>query len=298
MILFRIIKKIIKKIGFGFKAEAVVLNPIDIYLSSERIPWTEGYNEYKWKLINEGVNSNEILHDFSNGNLPSSYGIGVDERVIEYPWLISQIPQNEGKFLDAGSTFNFNEIINLPILENKETYIYTFYPESNNYASKRISYVYGDLRSLPFKDSFFDTVVCHSTLEHIDMDNSMYGYELAHVEDVKIKSYEYLKVINELIRVASKAGKVLLSFPYGKFENHGFFQQFDSEMVKKIEDTAQDTCTLKKSFVTYKITGWEFCKQEECDDAVSYNPHTGKGKGNDNAAHSRAICFLELTKLN
>jgi Methyltransferase domain len=297
MILFRLIKKIIKKIGFGFKTEAVVLNPIDIYLSSERIPWTEGYNEYKWKVIAEGVNSNEILHNFSNGNITSSYGIGVDERVIEYPWLISQIPKNEGKFLDAGSTFNFNEIINLPILENKETYIYTFYPESNNYASKRISYVYGDLRSLPFKDSFFDTVVCHSTLEHIDMDNSMYGYELAHVEDVKIKSYEYLKVINELIRVASKAGKVLLSFPYGKFENHGFFQQFDAEMVKKIEDISKDTCTLKKSFVTYKTTGWEFCKQVECDDAVSYNPHTGKGKGNDNAAHSRAICFLELAKL-
>jgi ubiquinone/menaquinone biosynthesis C-methylase UbiE len=29
---------------------------------------------------------------------------------------------------------------------------------------------YGDLRVLPFKDNYFDEIVCQSTLEHIDMD--------------------------------------------------------------------------------------------------------------------------------
>jgi SAM-dependent methyltransferase len=294
--LIRRIKNKIKRIVCKSKSEIVTLNPIDIFLKSNSIPWSEGYSEYKWKLINDSIYDAAILKQFEEENIENGYGRNMDERVIEYPWLFSHLLKEKGTFLDAGSTFNFEEIISHPILENKDIHIYTYYPEPNNFASKRISYTYGDLRVLPFKNNFFDQVVCHSTLEHIDMDNSMYGYELSHVEDVKNKSFEYLKVINELVRVAKPNGKVFLTFPYGKFENHGFFQQFDAEMVEKIEEAVLPFCSIKKSFAKYLHTGWVFSTQAECNDALSYNPHTGKGKGNDNAAHSRAICFLEITK--
>ncbi len=266
------------------------------YKSFGSIPWSEGYIECKWELINKSINDNEILNQFSTEILPYGYGKSIDERVIEYPWLISHLQNGKSNFLDAGSTFNFKTLLEHPVLNEKDIYIYTYFPEQNNFLDKRVSYIYGDLRSLPFKDEFFETVVCHSTLEHIDMDNSMYGYTLEQSNNKNKKSYEYLKVINELVRVTQTGGKILLTFPYGIFENHGFFQQFDAEMVDKIEIGIQSLAEVRKSFAKYEETGWIFTSQTECNDAVSYNPHTGKGKGLDNAAHSRSICFMEIVK--
>lgn len=88
---------------------------------------------------------------------------------------------------------------------------------------------------LPFKSELFDTIICQSTLEHIDMDNSIYGYDLERRDTMQEKSYSFLKGISELLRILKPEGMLCLTFPYGKFENHGFFQQFDSEMVSESE---------------------------------------------------------------
>ncbi|MCW3107252.1 MAG: hypothetical protein JWQ09_1758 [Segetibacter sp.] len=291
---------LLRKIHRSFYPHKVIIiskeEKIQAYLAANSIPWSDGYHEYKWMLIEQGINDQELLKKIKNIQLPIGYGKNVDERVIEYPWLVAHIPLGGGKFLDAGSTFNFNELLQVPVLQNKDIYIYTFYPESNNFSKDRISYVYGDLRELPFKNNFFDQIVCHSTLEHIDMDNSIYGYELTYEKQRDKKSYDYLKVIKELERVLKPGGKLLLTFPFGEFENHDFFQQFDAEMVQKMTDAISMTCTYKKQFAKYEIAGWRFATEDECNDAKSYNPHTGKGKGDDNAAHSRAICFIEILK--
>ena len=290
------IKKSIKKLLIKQPKVKSKKELIETYNALGSVPWSEGYLEYKWHLIEGSINNKDILKEFELEQLTNEYGIGVDERVIEYPWLMSHIHSGKGKFLDAGSTFNFQEILRHPIMQEKDIYIYTYYPEENNYIKSRISYIYGDLRELPFKDNYFDQIVCHSTLEHIDMDNSMYGYELAPQQDSHSQSYGYLKVIRELERVLKPGGRILLTFPYGKFENHGFFQQFDKEMVLRLENSISSTCSIKKSFAKYEASGWRFATQAESDDSVSCNPHTGKGKENDNAAHSRAICFIEILK--
>lgn len=292
----RIIKNLIKRIFFDTKAAVVAINPVDIFLSSERIPWTIGYNEYKWQLINEHVNDDNLLQEIKNNKLPIGFGKNVDERVVEYPWLFAHLNKNENTFLDAGSTFNFESLLKVNVVSNKKKFIYTFYPEQNYYSSNLISYVYGDLRDLPFKNNFFETVVCHSTLEHVDMDNSIYGYNLEQTNNGNTKNYEYLKVIKELVRVTEPGGKILLTFPFGIFENHVFFQQFDSEMVQKLVDIFEINCEVKKEFMRYENTGWIFSDEQKCNNAISYNPHTGKGQGADGAAHSRAICFIEAIR--
>lgn len=266
----------------------------DIYIQNGRIPWSEGYVEFKWERIQEVLHSMKILEMFSNNTIVD-FEIGIDERIVEYPWILSQLSDSKVKLLDAGSTFNFLDILQLEKIKNKELSIQTFYPESNCFFNKRISYVYEDLRNIPFKDAYFQEIVCQSTLEHIDMDNSMYGYSLQDTP-ITTKSYEYLRVIHELERVLQSNGLLLLTFPYGKFENHGFFQQFDSEMVDRIIEYLNVKGTIELTFFKYFITGWACTKKEECDDAISYNPHTGIGKGIDNAAHSRAICCVKFIK--
>lgn len=295
------IKKILRKIKnrlYPKPLSAGVSNQegkIANYINDGRIAWSEGYVEYKYKEIKKAIQNPEMLEAFCNQNLPSNYGCRIDERVVEYPWIFSQLSPKATTMLDAGSTFNFEYLLDEPILANKYLFIHTYHPENPNFNQKRISYVYGDLRELPYKDNFFEEIICQSTIEHIDMDNSMYGYDIAHVKEEK-KSYEYIKAVKELVRVLKDKGTLLITFPYGKFENHGFFQQFDSEMLNKILEDFEGKGNCKVSFLRYLPEGWIFCSQEDCKDIESFNPHTGRGRGEDGAAHCRSICCIKFIK--
>jgi len=265
------------------------------YLNAGSIPWSNGYHEYKEQFIKESISNSKLLDEVKINSLPKGFAKGIDDRSVEYPWIFSNLSNRSSVMLDAGSTFNFHYLLEQPVIKQKDLTIYTFYPETPNFNEKRVSYVYGDLRLLPFRNDFFDEVVCQSTLEHIDMDNSMYGYDLAH-ESNQNKSYEYLKVITELVRVVKSGGILLLTFPYGKFENHGFFQQFDREMLQRMTDRLSVNAKSELTFFKYLPDGWIISNQKDCDDAVSYNPHTGLGKGTDGAAHSRCICCIRYIK--
>ncbi|MCF7560329.1 class I SAM-dependent methyltransferase [Sabulilitoribacter multivorans] len=266
------------------------------YLKNGRIPWSKGYHQYKEEFITAAINNHELLEQIKSKSSLNDYGYRLDERVIEYPWIFSKINTENQKILDAGSTFNFNFIINHLSIKSKDLTIFTFAPEANNFCDKKVSYVYGDLRILPFKDELFDVVVSQSTIEHIDMDNSIYGYDITHNKDSSRKSYEYLKAVQEMIRVLKSNGNLLLTFPFGKFENHGFFQQFDSQMLERIIKLLEPFGTYDETFFQYKNDSWNFSNKEDLKDVVSHNPHTGKGKLDDGAAHCRSIVCLHFIK--
>lgn len=271
---------------------------IQSYIANNRVPWTLGYQEYKEQEIFNALNSENLLEDFKNKEkIRSNYGIGLDERIVEYPWALSNISESRGLLLDAGSVLNYDFCINHPRLSNKEITIATFAPENNCFYEKRISYNFCDLRNLPFKDKLFDEILCISTLEHIDMDNSIYGWNENNSATIDEKrSFEYLKVILELLRVLNNQGSLFVTFPFGKFENHGFFQQFDDEMLLRVEDLLTSFGEYEITFFRYTDKGWIFCSRQDCENIVSYNPHSGRGKGNDGAAHCRSICCIKFIK--
>lgn len=295
--LIKLIKKIRHKFISPKKISSICEERIEHYLANGRVAWSEGYLEYKIQSILNNIQSEEILNKFRIKKIPAGYGYKLDERIIEYPWLLSNLPEYSAKMLDAGSTFNFDYCISHPYVSSKELTIHTFYPEKINFNEKCISYVYGDLRDTPYKDNFFDIVVSQSTIEHIGMDNSIYGY--SNTDDVgqaEKKSYQYLKATDEFTRILKKRGLLLITFPYGKFENHGFFQQLDNEMLEKILRGMKAHGTYELFFFRYTKSGWIFAPQEDCENEVSYNPHTGKGKGVDGAAHCRCICCIKFFK--
>lgn len=268
-----------------------------VYTLTGKKPWSYGYVDFRWSYIGVIINNKDVLNHFFNREVPQSFGIGMDERVVEYPWILSRLSNESGaSLLDAGSTFNFAELVNHEKVSTKNLTIFTYYPEANQYLQKRISYHFGDLRQLPFQDNYYDEIVCQSTIEHVDMDNSIYGYSIAAHQNNQTKSYAYINVISELVRVLNNGGKLLLTFPYGKFENHGFFQQFDEEMLARITDVLGTSGKCRTDFLHYKSTGWIFDHQENCNISESYNPHTGKGKSTDGAAHCRCVCCIEFIK--
>ncbi|MBL4663624.1 MAG: class I SAM-dependent methyltransferase [Flavobacteriaceae bacterium] len=266
------------------------------YLSGGRIPWSQGYVRYKEEFIKESLHNDNVLTSFKNPEGLVDFGQGLDERAVEYPWIFSNLPEAECRLLDAGSTFNFDFIVNHPVIVNKDLTIYTFDPERSCFFKNRISYIYGDLRDMYLKNESFDFVVSQSTIEHIDMDNSMYGYELEFNQNIDKKSYEYLSAVQEMLRTLKPGGTLLITFPYGKFENHGFFQQFDGEMLDRIVKLFENLGACNITFFKYEKSGWRFAAQEEVNFAESFNPHTGKGKKDGFAAHSRAIACIKFVK--
>lgn len=295
-------KKVIHKIRQTLAGSPSQADPAEIktkkiqtYLSGARIPWSEGYDEYRWQEITKSIHDSAIHEAIrSKTRLPNGFGQGLDERIAEYSWVLSCLPEKNIRLLDAGSTLNFSPIIEHPKLAGKDLFIATFFPEKNNFTSKRISYLYCDLRDIPLRDNTFEFIVSQSTLEHIGMDNSIYGYTEGKVEKAKV--YEYLPAVQEYLRILKNKGELLLTFPYGLHENHGFFQQFDEEMLNRIIELLNQFGKTELTFFKYHKTGWQLSHLKECADSFSYNPHSGRGKADDGAAHSRAICCIRFVK--
>ncbi|BAO74410.1 methyltransferase domain-containing protein [Winogradskyella sp. PG-2] len=291
--------KIVKKRYNRFKQRRIESNLLKIkndYIKRGKEPWTPGYNEFKTEEILNSISEKDVLKSFKDKIVPNNFGYRIDERIVEYTWIFSKLQNNKATFLDAGSTFNFDYLLGTGLISKKQKYIYTFYPEKLSFNEKQVSYVYGDLRDLPFKDDFFEEIVCQSTIEHIDMDNSIYGYNIEHNKNETKKSYEYLLVIEELIRVLKSKGKLLITFPFGKFENHGFFQQFDDEMLVRLTTLFNNRGDFEIDYFKYEKEGWRFANRNELRNVASYNPHTGKGKLEDGAAHCRSVACVSFNK--
>jgi hypothetical protein len=77
----------------------------------------------------------------------------------------------------VGSIFNFREIAGHLKVSGKHMTILTLVLESRAFWQRGISYHYGDLRRLPFRNNWFDEISTISTLGYVGMDNRIYTEE-------------------------------------------------------------------------------------------------------------------------
>lgn len=259
------------------------------YIASGRRPWARGYNEYKTVVISKIIKNRNFDQLISKNN----YGYRIDERVIEYPWFFAKLTRKAGKLLDAGSILNYEYILDLPELSNKNIHILTLSPESNCYWKKGVSYVFEDIRACPYIDDYFDTIVSISTIEHIGLDNTLlYSNKSKHKEN----SYDtFLVAIREFKRILKEKGKLYITVPFGKHKNHKWFQIFNSNMIDMIIHEFQPNHYQEECFMYDKL-GWHKSNREKSKNATYFDIHKNKNYDNDFAAASRAVICLELTK--
>ena len=264
-------------------------------------PWSRGYSEYRTQELNKVLGSEELMRVFAQSKpLPEGYGFRLDERIIEYPWVLSRLPEEPCRLLDAGSVLNFDYIINHPTLGNKDISILTLFPEASCFWGKRISYLYADLRDTPFRDNYFDSIICISTLEHVGMDSYIYtGGQLASKKDPG----SFTNVIEEFNRILKARGTLFLTMPYGKYSDFGFFQQFDASLVGKAIKFFAGSLA-ESSYYRYLDSGWILSTSSECSNCDYFNIHetkyfderSNKDYDKDYAAAARAVACLKLVK--
>lgn len=220
-------------------------------------------------------------------SLPKQLGIGLSERIVEIPWALSHLPK-KGKHLDAGSSFNFRNILFNSKLKNMKVFIVNLNPEKNCYTDKSISYIFGDIRKRIFTDEFFDSISCVSVLEHVGMDNSVY------VNDSNYKQKnrkDYALAVKEFKRVLTKEGVCLITVPFGQNEDHNWFQMFNKEMVLNIVKVF-DPSFYDISYYQYTESGWQLSTEKKCEN-LRYSPgYVGKAY----CAASQAVACIKLVK--
>ncbi len=255
------------------------------------VPWTPEYAATHNAFLETMLDDEDLTAGFANKKeLPDGYGVGLDERVVEYPWLISHL--SGGRVLDAGSVLNHAHILDrvLPVVESLT--ITTLQPEPLSFPERGINYHYGDLRELPFDDESFDAVVCLSTLEHVGMDNSVYGAEDARDDDPR---QEARRAFTELERVLAPGGKLMLSVPFGKREDHGWFRQFDAEDLADLLSVSRFSAGETEIFA-YAAGGWQRCTARDAALCEYRDYHHDKTPAADLAAAARAVACVVVER--
>ena len=235
-----------------------------------------------------------LLADFAAERpLPPGFGHGLDERIVEFPWLVAHLQAVPARMLDVGSTLNHEFLLTQECFTMRDLTIVTLEPEELCFSQRRISYVYDDARSLPFRDGWFDEVVSISTLEHIGLDNTrFYSQRTAYRENDRSS---YLLALKEMWRVLKPGGICLLTVPFGQAADYTWFQQFDGTMVDEMIATLSPAQT-SETYYRYLGGSWRLCTRGECADAMSFHDEPGAGKG-DVPKASGAIVALKMNKV-
>jgi SAM-dependent methyltransferase len=234
-------------------------------LDRRPVPWSQGYAEHKQKYIAEAIVADEIVSGFRGDHpLPEKYGYGLDERCIEYPWLLANLAADAKVVLDAGSVLNHAFILTDEFLRKRTLHIMTLAPETNCFWKKGISYLFDDLRAIPIRDEYYDAVVCLSTLEHVGCDNTQYTGASSSRED---RSETFRDAVRELRRVLKPDGSLFLSVPYGEYRHYGTFQQFDKALLASAIAAFDETEEKRETFYRYGSAGWQLASAEACEDA-------------------------------
>jgi SAM-dependent methyltransferase len=267
------------------------------YLRGGRIPWSQGYIAYRRRVIKDVLANEALVSRIVKGEpLPAGYGVGVDERCIEYPWVLAQVGDGPETLLDAGSALNHEFILEYPALLKKTIHIVSLAPENTSFVHKGISYLFADLRNIPVRDSFYQVIVCISTLEHIGCDNRVYG---GAVED---RPDDSALVMREFSRVLAPGGRLFLTVPFGVPKNYGRLRQFDRDLLAQAVTAFGPARERAEAFYRYGAEGWSLSTAQDssgCEFArwIDLPPDADPLPVEpDKAAAARAVACVRLVK--
>ena len=264
-----------------------------LYRLNERVRrrWWDGYDEAKDRALADTLEDPDLLERFRRGcSLPRGFGFTLDERIVEIPWVVANLPP-KGPVLDAGSALNHPLILER-VMPRVESLTITTFTEEEAHPELGPAYVTADLRKLPFEDGSFETIVCVSTLDHVGMDNSAYGAKDRRSDD---PDREVDVAVGELHRVLRPGGRVLVTVPYGRPEDHGWCRQFDEPGVSRIARAFGEGDTEVRVY-EHSRGGWNRSSPGRASGATYRDPRRHNRLLSGCAFAAGAVALLQLMR--
>lgn len=266
----------------------------DLWKRQGRIPGGYGANAAKWIAIENAM----------RGPADGRYGwddAGLDERVVEYAWLFDRMRALDAdghRVLDAGSVLNHG-----PVLAawrdglRSPVSIVTLGYEGYADVSDTVRYEFADLRELPYRDGWFDVTISLSTVEHIGLDNRIYGDAAGAVATAGNPGTEAQRAIRELHRVTRRAGTLLLSVPYGARSNRGWFRILDADDLELLTAVPGWSTTSARFFRAFR-EGWREVSAAAAADAGYNEPpnRPGQQTAPPYVAAAEAVALVEMRR--
>ena len=205
------------------------------------------------------------------------YGVGDSERCIEIPWSMARY-RGESCVLDVGyanARTPFSSGTQYP--ENP----YPDRPGHSCYSSARHFGVAGDALAPPFLPGTFDLIFAISVVEHIGRDNSFILAATSQRRNSEIWRWPPLWLSVET------GGRLLVTVPFGRLEEHGWFVQYDLRRIVALLEATGCDLTLAE-YYRYGSDGWHGPVDPLTLSDVGYRPGFGAG----------AVACLELSRGN
>jgi hypothetical protein len=281
---------------FRPKQPAAPPTPNERCLAAGRLPWAEGYWEYRQGYIAQALQDDQLMATFgTRGALPAGYGYRLDERVVEYPWLLTRLHARADRLLDAGTTLSYGFLLDSLPVGCRQLVVYGLTLDSEFVTQPYVSYVKGEVRRVAIQDQCMDAIVCISTIEHIGLDNQQVCGAGAGFQEQATGAYE--GAMREFARVLAPGGRLYVTVPYGEYQNCGWLQQFDRAMVAKLVQSGGWE-GQSEAYYRYWPEGWQVSTAAACAECRYQDIHAQQGYGPDYAAAARAVACLELSRLS
>lgn len=249
-------------------------------------PWGWSYSAYRSREIGKLLNSASVI-------VPrNTFGAWIDERIVEYPWMLQGLdsPKLEGRLLDAGAGLNVE--LPLVILKRRGWNVSSITLKRERFAVEGVEYFEGDLRHLPFPDKYFEAVCCLSTLEHVGMNNGRYASgRLAQRSDCS----DWKLALLEMWRVTALGGALRITMPCGRAADHGWFQVFPPSVAIAIKECVVDANINCQYFIHTEL-GWEKSCAEAMSNCECWDPVSSNDTSVPRAAFSEGIVCVELVR--
>jgi SAM-dependent methyltransferase len=250
------------------------------------------YDAARDRAVAAALGDARLLKRFRSGaRLPRGFGFALDERIVELPWVVANLTSVGGPVLDAGSALNHRVVLER-LMPGVDSLTIVTFTEEEKHPDLGPEYVTADLRELPFADGSFEAIASVSTLDHIGMDNTDYGSREPPSDD---PDHEVARALGELHRVLRPGGRLLLTVPYGRAENHGWCRQFDEAGVWRISESFGDRDPAIRVYA-HSLRGWHRSSLGRAADATYRDPKAEYRPQTDCAYAARAVACLTLTR--